>query len=80
MPTITIKNIPDDLYEKLKKRAEEHGRSMNNEVIFCLKRALQGGRVDPEAFLAGVEAMQQRMSLPPLTEEILRAAKEEGRP
>jgi antitoxin FitA len=80
MPTMTIKNIPDDLYEKLKRRAEEHGRSMNNEVIFCLKHAVQGGRVDPEAFLARVDALQQRMSLPPLTDELLRAAKEEGRP
>lgn len=80
MPTITIKNIPDDLYEKLKKKAEEHGGSMDNEVIFCLKRVLQASRVDPEAFLSGVEAMQQRMSLPPLTDELLRAAKEEGRP
>ena len=80
MPTITIKNVPDDLYEKLKKRAEEHGRSMNNEVIFCLKRTLQGARIDPETFLARVEALQQQIALPPLTDELLRAAREEGRP
>ncbi len=80
MPNMTIKNIPDDLYEKLKKRAQEHDRSMNNEVISCLKHTLQGGRVDPEAFLARVEAMQRQVSMPPLTDEILRRAKEEGRP
>ncbi|MEW6140430.1 MAG: Arc family DNA-binding protein [Thermodesulfobacteriota bacterium] len=80
MTTMTIKNIPDELYEKLKKRAEEQGRSMNSEVIACLKRALQGGRIDPEAFLARVEAMQRQVSIPPLTDEILRRAKEEGRP
>jgi plasmid stability protein len=79
MPTMTIKNVPDHLYEKLKKRAEDHRRSINNEVIFCLQHALQSGRVDPEAFLARVEALQQRISLPPLTDEILRIAKEEGR-
>lgn len=80
MPTMTIKNVPDDLYEKLKESAQEHGRSMNNEVIFRLKRALQGGRIDPEAFLARVEALQKQISLPPLTDKILRTAKEEGRP
>lgn len=80
MTTMTIKNIPDELYELLKKRAEEQGRSMNSEVISCLKRALQGGRIDPEAFLARVEAMQRQVSIPPLTDEILRCAKEEGRP
>jgi len=79
MPTVTIENVPDRLYEKLKKRAEENRRSINNEVIFCLKHSLQGGRMDPEAFLAKVEALQQQTSLTPLTDEILRAAKEEGR-
>lgn len=80
MPTMTIKNIPDELYEKLKESAFEHGRSINNEVIFHLKHALQGRHIDPEVFLARVEALQKRISLPPLTDEILRSAKEEGRP
>jgi plasmid stability protein len=80
MPTMTIKNVPDDLYKKLKESAQEHGRSINNEVIFCIKRALRGGRIDPEAFLARMDALDKGISLPPLTDEILRAAKEEGRP
>ena len=80
MPTMTIKNVPDSLYERLKESAQEHGRSINNEVIFCLKRVLHSGRVDPEAYLARVEALQKRLSLPPLTDEILRAARDEGRP
>lgn len=80
MPDVTIENIPDHLYEKLKTRAEENRRSMNNEAISCLERALQGGRIDPEAFLVKVEALQQQVSLPPLTDEILRTARENGRP
>lgn len=80
MPNMTIKNLPDDLYEKLKERAQEHGRSINNEVIFCLKRALRSSPIDPEAFLARVDALQKKMSLPPLTDKILRKAREEGRP
>ncbi|PYL18920.1 MAG: plasmid stability protein [Verrucomicrobia bacterium] len=39
MPTITLKNIPDDLHRELKKRAEEHHRSLNKEVIATLKQA-----------------------------------------
>ena len=80
MPNMTIKNVPDDLYERLKEMAQEHGRSINNEVIFCLRRVLHSGRIDPEAFLARVDALQKQMSLPPLTDKILRKAKEEGRP
>ena len=39
MPTITLKNIPADLHRKLKKRAEEHHRSLNKEVIATLRDA-----------------------------------------
>jgi len=38
MPTITLKNIPADLHRELKKRAEEHHRSLNQEVIAMLRR------------------------------------------
>jgi antitoxin FitA len=37
MATITLKNIPPDLHRKLKKRAEEHHRSLNKEIIATLK-------------------------------------------
>jgi len=32
MPTMTIKNIPEDIYLRIKQSALEHGRSINNEV------------------------------------------------
>ncbi|MFH0825580.1 MAG: Arc family DNA-binding protein [Pseudomonadota bacterium] len=80
MTTMIIENVPDRLYDGIKKRAEEKGRTVDDEVITCLERALRRERVDPEAFLAEVEALQQRISLPYLTDEILRAAKEEERP
>ncbi len=80
MPTLTIKNIPSKLHELLKKSANEHHRSLNGEVIFRLEQGLRGRRVDPEAFLKRVEALERQVTLPPLTDEVLRRAKEEGRP
>lgn len=80
MPTLTIKNIPPDLYERLKQSALENRRSINSEAIVCLERALSVKRVDPEAVLARIKALQERTSLPWLTDEILRQAREEGRP
>ena len=79
MPTLTIKNIPAKLHERLKKSADEHHRSLNGEVIFRLEQGLSGKRVDPEAFLVRIEALQKQINLPPLTEKILKSAKEEGR-
>lgn len=40
MAAITLKGIPDDLYERLKLAAKAHHRSLNSEVIACLERQL----------------------------------------
>ena len=41
MPTtLTLKNIPDAVYERLKVSAELHRRSMNSEAIVCLEAML----------------------------------------
>ncbi|WP_458069830.1 FitA-like ribbon-helix-helix domain-containing protein [Rhodanobacter sp. BL-MT-08] len=43
MPTtLTLKNIPDAVYERLKRSAETHRRSMNSEAIVCLEAMLIG--------------------------------------
>lgn len=80
MPTMTIKNVPEDLYARIKESASEHGRSMNNEVIYLLKRGCHGRRIDVEHFLAKAEAIRNKLVLPPLTDEALSVAKREGRP
>ena len=38
MATITVKNIPNDLYKKLKETASSHRRSINNEVIYYIDK------------------------------------------
>jgi plasmid stability protein len=80
MATLTIKNIPDVLHGRLKERAKQHRRSINSEVIVCLEQALGRAPLDPTAFLARVRARRQSMSGVYITEEDLRAAKNEGRP
>ncbi len=54
MPTLTIKKVPQDLYEKLRERAALHRRSMNSEAIACLEQLLvptsrELGRIFAEA-------------------------------
>jgi len=43
MASITIRNIPDSLLEKLKARAKEQRRSVNNEIIKILEDAKTTG-------------------------------------
>ncbi len=40
MPNLTIKNLPDDIYRRLKDTAEANHRSLNGQVIAFLEQAL----------------------------------------
>ncbi len=45
MASITVKNIPQELYEKLKITASLNHRSLNNEMINCLESVLMPQRL-----------------------------------
>jgi len=38
MPSITIKNIPEDLYQQLKQQANNNRRSLNAETLWVLEK------------------------------------------
>lgn len=80
MPSVTLKKIPPELYEKVKRSARQNHRSINSEIIVCLEKVLSNRRIDPEEFLVRVERLQEQISLPRLTDDELRKAKEKGRP
>jgi plasmid stability protein len=40
MITLTLKNIPDHLHQRLKAQAKRHKRSLNQEAILCLEQTL----------------------------------------
>lgn len=63
MPTtLTLKNIPDDLYVRLKASAQAHRRSLNSEALVCLESVLLAPNVSATERLARVRAL--RGSLP----------------
>ena len=80
MATLTIKNIPEKLRQRLKGSAALNRRSISGEAICCLEKVLVGERVDPEEFLARARALRARMPRLFVTEKELRAAKNQGRP
>ena len=77
MPTLTIRGMPPELHEKLKKRAERHRRSMNNEAIAILERVLKPSRTCAEEAIARTEEVNDRIgkTLP----DIVNEAKRKGR-
>ena len=53
MPTtLTLKNIPDEIYQRLKASAVTHRRSLNSEAIVCLETVLAPGKLAPGERLA----------------------------
>jgi plasmid stability protein len=47
MPTLVLRNVPDDLYQQLKATAAHHRRSMTQEAIVSLQAALAGRQEQP---------------------------------
>jgi plasmid stability protein len=79
MPTITVKNIPEDVYERLKMQAKANRRSINNEVITLIEREVNSYRIDPEQFIKEARAIRESIDYV-ITDEELEQAINEGRP
>jgi len=80
MATITVKNVPPELYEKFKELAKANRRSINSEVIVCIERAVRARRVDPEAALARARQLREATAGYGTSDEEFDAAKRAGRP
>lgn len=78
MRTLTLKSIPDELYEHLRRSAAEARRSLNSEILFRLETDLGSRKVDPGQFLARARAARRSVGHP-VTERELRRARADGR-
>lgn len=79
MANITVKNIPDDLYKNLKYVAATNHRSLNNEIIVCIEKAIRSRRIDKVEFLDRIKKLRREIKLPYLTDDVLWQIKNEGR-
>lgn len=80
MPTLTIKNIPDELYDRLKAAAQAHHRSLNSEILYCVEQTLGARKIDVTDALAIAKALRAKTASHPISDNELDAAKNEGRP
>lgn len=81
MPTtLTLKNIPDDVYERLKASAQCHRRSLNSEAIDCLETVLMPGRLTPSERLARARVLRGVLSPAKFRVRDIDALKLVGRP
>jgi len=79
MPSITVKNIPDSIYKKLKQQAEAQHRSMNSEIIACLERSVKPNRVSDDELLRQARIMRKKVK-GSLSAKEIQDAIDQGRP
>jgi antitoxin FitA len=77
--TLTLKNIPDDVYERLKAAASAHRRSLNSEAIFCLERVLAPRKITVAERLERIRRLRAEVTGTELTDADIDAMKREGR-
>ncbi|OGO34839.1 MAG: DNA-binding protein [Chloroflexi bacterium RBG_16_54_18] len=79
MPTITLKNIPIDLYDRVKQSAAANHRSINSEVIVCLERAFLPRKVDVSGILDRARKIRELTDGYVITDEEINRLKRAGR-
>ena len=81
MATLTLKNVPEALVEKLKAAAVESRRSLNQEALMRLELSLLVRRQSSAEKIAIMQAARARLAhLEPFSAEFVQWAKEDGRP
>ncbi len=64
MPSLQIRDIPKDLYDTLKKRAEKDHRSLAQQTIVILMEALYGNADKNHRRAAAIEHINKKPSSP----------------
>ena len=79
MPTnLTLKGVPDEVYDRLKTSASVNHRSLNSEIIARLEAQVLPRRTAAEQ-LAAIRAARARLAKQDFDHDAIDAAKREGR-
>lgn len=78
MNNITVRNIPNNIHKKLKKRSELSRRSINSEIIACLEEVLLTNKTEVEKLLLKSKEIKNNINFEISIEE-LEKAKNYGR-
>ncbi|MBV6496092.1 MAG: Arc family DNA-binding protein [Acidobacteria bacterium ACB1] len=62
MATLTIKNLPDEIYAALSAVAKRNRRSINGEAIVQLEQGLKRSELDATALLAQIRRDRNKLA------------------
>lgn len=79
MPTVTFKNIPNDLYMQLKQAADAHHRSINSELIHCLEQIYKPIRMSAAELADRASELRSRIAVTRVDSDEINTVKNQGR-
>jgi plasmid stability protein len=78
--TLTLKNLPDALHDRLSAAAKRHRRSLNNEAIVCLEAGLGAEVPSVDEELVRIRTLRESLGPHTFDPDVIDAFKREGRP
>jgi antitoxin FitA len=79
MPNLTIKKLPDGIYESLKRSAAMHRHSINDEAISCLESVLAPTQITTVEKLSRARAVRATINGRKLNHKLVAGFKAVGR-
>ncbi len=79
MVTLTIKNVPPEIYERIKIQAKKNHRSINGEVISIIEKALSIPPIDVKATLERTKKIRELTAHYVITADEIEKMINEGR-
>ena len=78
MASLTIKNIPENILKKLKRRAKLNRRSLNSEIINNLEKTVTTVKVNTDLLIEKADKIRSKLNFI-VDEKSLTKFKNEGR-
>jgi hypothetical protein len=79
MVAVTLKNIPIELYERVKQNAKANHRSINSELIAVIEQSVMPQPLDVQAWLEKARQLREATAPYIISDEELTQMKNEGR-
>jgi predicted DNA-binding protein len=74
-----VKNIPDELYERLKAVAKINRRTINSQIIMCIEKTVINSRINLDEVLENARALRQLTAEHLISDKEFNHAKSENR-
>ncbi len=80
MPDLALRGIPEDIHRELQAAASRNHRSLNGEILARLTVSVRSEPVEADSLLKRIQRRRESLGNIVLSDEEIRALRDEGRP